>query len=354
MDNHQYAYRKNKSTEDCVLTLVDSIIKHLENSNSYARALFIDYSSAFNTIRPSILIKKLLHLNIPPVLCSFILDFLISRRQHVKIDKIISSFLVCNIGSPQGCVLSAILYIIYTNDLLSLFADCLVFKYADDTVILGLISNDNEDHYRNQIEHTYSWCSDNNLLLNSKKTKELIFDFRKKHRTLLDPFIIDNSAVEVCENFKYLGVIIDNQLTWHDHVSYVVTKCNQQLFFLRLLRTFHVNSNILYRFFSAIIESIYKYNITVWYNSSYAYDKHRIGRIYRQSNKMVNETILPPRQLYDNIVCNKVVNIRKQTEGLFEYYAMRSGSRLRAISCRTQRYRKSFHPDSMHAFNSYL
>ena len=76
----------------------------------------------------------------------------------------------------------------------------MVLKYADDTVILGLIHNNSEDHYRQQIDHTYKWCCTNNLILNTNKTKEVIFDFRKKHR-----FIVDKSIVEVCEIFKYLG-----------------------------------------------------------------------------------------------------------------------------------------------------
>ena len=353
LDQYQYAYRKNKSTEDCVLTLVENTICHLERPQTYARALFIDYSSTFNTIKPLILIKKLTDLNVPSSLCAFILDFLTKRQQRVRISDVLSDILICNVGSPQGCVLSVILYVIYTNDLSTLFTDCMVLKYADDTVILGLIHNNSEDHYREQIDHTYKWCCTNNLILNTKKTKEVIFDFRKKHRIILDPIIVDNSIVEVCENFKYLGIVVDNKLSWHDHISYIVSKCNQRLFFLRLLNSFSVTPNILQRFFCSIIESIYKYNMTVWYKSAHEYDRKKIDRIWKSANRIIrNEALVLPSDLYTNVVLKKVSTIMKQPEGLFKYEFMRSGTRLRGISCSTQRYRKSFYPDSVYVYHA--
>ena len=86
-------------------------------------------------------------------------------------------------GAPQGCVLSAILFIIYTNELRSRFRNCHLIKYADDTVIVGLISNNDESEYNEQISEVVLWCRPkaHNLLLNAAKTKELIFDFRHCH-----------------------------------------------------------------------------------------------------------------------------------------------------------------------------
>ena len=76
-----------------------------------------------------------------------------------------------NIGSPQGCVLSAVLFILYTNGLIAKQNNCYIIKYADDTAIIGLISEDDEKDYVNEVKGVTDWCTDHNLLLNVKKTK---------------------------------------------------------------------------------------------------------------------------------------------------------------------------------------
>ncbi|XDV11181.1 hypothetical protein PO909_000189 [Leuciscus waleckii] len=74
-DPHQFAYRANRSTEDAIAITLHATLSHLEHSGSYARLLFIDFSSAFNTIIPDILIKKLLGLHLPPSTCAWIKTF---------------------------------------------------------------------------------------------------------------------------------------------------------------------------------------------------------------------------------------------------------------------------------------
>ena len=139
--------------------------------------MFIDFSSAFNTIKHDIVINKLRTLNASPIRCKFIWDFLTNREQRDRINDILSTVLSISTGAHQGCVLSAILFIIYTNELRSRFRNCHLIKYADDTVIVGLISNNYESEYNEQISEVVLWCKAHNLLSNAAKTKELIFDF---------------------------------------------------------------------------------------------------------------------------------------------------------------------------------
>ena len=205
LDPYRFSYRKNKSTEDATLLYNNLVVEHLENKNAYVRSVFIDFSSAFNTLKPAIVINKLRTLNVSPILCKFILDFLTNREQRVRINDILSTVLSISTGAPQGCVLSAILFIIYTNELRSRFRNCHLIKYADDTVIVGLISDNDESEYNEQISEVVLWCKAHNLLLNAAKTQELIFDFRHCNISHV-PLSIDNSIVEICDNFKYLGI----------------------------------------------------------------------------------------------------------------------------------------------------
>ena len=108
-----------------------------------------------------------------------------------------------------------------------------------------MISNNDESEYNEQISEVVQWCKVHHLLLNAAKTKELIFDFR--HCTIShvgQPLSIDNSIVEMCDTFKYLGITFDSKLKWSNHCTLIVSKCKQRLFFLRLL-----NSDILHIFY---------------------------------------------------------------------------------------------------------
>ncbi len=101
-----HAYRSNRSTDDAIAFTLHTALSHLENKNTYVRMLFVDYSSAFNTIVPATLVAKLQTLGLNGSLCSWILDFLTGRSQVVRMGNNTSSPLTLNTGAPQGCVLS--------------------------------------------------------------------------------------------------------------------------------------------------------------------------------------------------------------------------------------------------------
>ena len=92
---------------------------------------------------------------------------------------------------------------------------------------------------------------------------ELIFDFRHCNISHV-PLSIDNSIVEICDNFKYIGITFDCKLKWSNHCTLIVSKCKQRLFFLRLLNSFGVKNDILHVFYISMIESIICYNISLW------------------------------------------------------------------------------------------
>ena len=110
--------------------------------------LFVDYSSAFNTIVPAKLVPKLRSLGLKTSLCNWILDFLTSGRQVVRMGNYTSSSLTLSTRASQGCVLSPLLYFLYTQDCVATHSSNIILKFADDTTILGLISNNDETAYR--------------------------------------------------------------------------------------------------------------------------------------------------------------------------------------------------------------
>ncbi len=172
LDPLQFAYRPNRSTDDAISQVLHSSLTHIDSKNgNYVRLLFIDYSSAFNTIVPTKLAVKLSDLGLNTSLCDWIQDFLTARPQVVKVGQFTSNSITLNVGAPQGCVLSPLLYSLYTHDCVSSHSSTSIVKFADDTVVLGLVSNNDEAAYLHEVERLTSWCQDNCLSLNVSKTK---------------------------------------------------------------------------------------------------------------------------------------------------------------------------------------
>ena len=182
----------------------------VDRAKSYIRSLFVDFSSAFNTIAPHCLVRMLLDMNVNPRLVLFIQNFLSSRIQSVKAGNHRSQQIVTNIGAPQGYVLSPVLFSLYTSKCTSTKPSCSIVKYADDTVIMGYLFNDPHD-YVSQVDEFVSWCDDYYLSLNTTKTKEIIFDFRKNN-TQYEPLRIHGDVIEQVHEYKYLGTVIDDKL----------------------------------------------------------------------------------------------------------------------------------------------
>lgn len=115
-DQHQFAYRSNSSIDDAISIALHSVLSHVESPRTHVRMLFVDFSSAFNSISPSRLVNKLQRLQLGTSLCLWIKDFLTNRPQHVLMGTSTSSTIILNTGVPRGCVLKPVLYTLYTHD----------------------------------------------------------------------------------------------------------------------------------------------------------------------------------------------------------------------------------------------
>ncbi len=153
-------------------------------------------------------------------------------------------------------------------------------------MVLGLISNNDETAYLDEVERLTSWCQDNCLSLNVSKTKELIVDFRKRHLLPYTPLLISGTPVERVSNFKYIGVNISEDLTWTTRIQTQVKKARQRLYHLRQLRKFRVSPTIQKTFYSGTTESVLTQCMSVWYGNSSSQDCKALQRVVRLAERI--------------------------------------------------------------------
>ncbi|TWW53213.1 hypothetical protein D4764_0108750 [Takifugu flavidus] len=153
-----------------------------------ARTLLVDFSSAFNTIRPALLQDKLSQLSVPASLCRWITHFLTDRRQHVRLGKTVSDSVSISTGSPQGCVLSPLLF--------SLF--------VEDTTLIGLISNGDETAYRREVARLVSWCRPQQPA--AERSEDSGDDCGLQKVTApLPPLALMDSPITITDSFRFLA-----------------------------------------------------------------------------------------------------------------------------------------------------
>uniref|UniRef100_A0A669BCS7 Reverse transcriptase domain-containing protein n=1 Tax=Oreochromis niloticus TaxID=8128 RepID=A0A669BCS7_ORENI len=348
LDPLQFAYRANRSVDDAINMALHFILQHLDSPGTYARILFVDFSSAFNTILPDHLQGKLSQMNVPDPICRWITDFLTDRKQHVRLGKNVSDSRTISTSSPQGCVLSPLLFSLYTNCCTSTHQSVKLIKFADDTTVIGLISDGDESAYRREVERLVSWCSHNNLVLNAQKTVEIIVDFRK-HTAPLPPIILTGTLITSVDSFRFLGTTITQDLKWAPTITSVIKKAQQRMYFLRQLKKFNLPTRTMMQFYTAIIESILTSSITVWYAGATIRDKQRLQLVVRSAEKVIGCRLPSLQDLYTSRTLGRAARITADPShpGHSLFDLLPSGRRLRSIRTRTSRHKNSFFPSAV-------
>ena len=252
-------------------------------------------------------------------------------------------------------MLSPLLYSLFTHDCAAIYdSSNTIIKFADDTTVVGLIRDDDETAYRDEVQHLASWCADNNLAFNTKKTKEIIMDFRRDRSHAHTPICINGVAVERVSSFKFLGIHISDDLTWSLNSSILVKKAQQRLYFLRGLKKAHLGPRILVDFYRCTIKSILTNCIIVWCGKCSASDQKSLQRVVKTAQRITGTQLPTIKKMFLKRCLCKSRNIIKDAfhpnNRLFTL--LPSSRRYRCLCSRTSRHRKSFFPEAVTLLNS--
>lgn len=227
---NQFGFQKSSGSLSAATTVVDTLQTNLDATpNNKACCVFIDLKKAFDTVPHSKLLDKLNQYGIRGNANSLLRDYLLSREQFVDIDDNHTATIINDnpFALPQGSNLGPLLFIIYINGIFDLKLNGVLILIADDAILIYF--NTNLDTLRKMIQEDLaaitSWLSQNKLTLNAEKTKFMLFNCNEPDYINFN-IRIGAHSIERVSHFKYLGIMLQDNLKWTAHIDSTCRKIN--------------------------------------------------------------------------------------------------------------------------------
>lgn len=229
------AYRRGHNTTTVMLAMRDDIQRAMKRGE-ITIAVLADFSKAFDTVSYPIVLRKLHSQGFSKDYLKWVTSYLTGRRQFVQIDDVMSSTTDVFFGVPQGSILGPVLFNLYVNDLTeNLDSTISSHQYADDTTLYTHCKPVNikscQENLQSNLDKLSSWSSSNNLVLNPKKTKVMLFSnthVPSRVHHLEDRSVRLNANgvdLERTNSSLLFGTVMQHNLKWNDDINRKISSC---------------------------------------------------------------------------------------------------------------------------------
>ncbi|KAL1460251.1 hypothetical protein WDU94_012177 [Cyamophila willieti] len=262
LPNHQFGFRNLHSTIQQVHRVVNTIGQTLEEK-SFCSAAFLDQQSAFDKVWHTGLLYKLKKL-LPQQLYLLLKSYLEDRFFRVKFNGTLSKYGQINASVPQGSVLGPFLYTLYTHDL-PLSNNTITATFADDTAILAKHKNATvaSDALQNHLDSLQLWLKKWRIKVNESKSVHVTFTLKK---SLCPPVALNNTLIPRDTKVRYLGIHLDQKLTWKHHIQ--MKKTQLDLKYKKMFWLLGPNSKLSIEnkllLYKMILKPVWTYGIELW------------------------------------------------------------------------------------------
>lgn len=283
LSNNQFGFRTKRSTLAATIDLVTNLRSNIDNKQ-IGLGIFIDLKKAFDTISHSLLLQKLHDIGIRQTAYNILRSYLSNRSQVVQIGETRSNPEILTFGVPQGSILGPLLFLIYINDIDSLNLKGALTLYADDTTLFyfGTRIDNIINQAQNDLNCLYQWFRKNLLTINITKTNYIIFSSKNKIIDNHPPLYINNETLMRVHSEKYLGLHIDNRLSWDLHINKLCSKISNLI--ARLRGTIRcLPKSVRYLIYNSMVKPHLEYLIEIWGTSA----KTNLKQLQIKQNKII-------------------------------------------------------------------
>jgi len=271
--DYQFGFRKNYSTSIAVLDVVNMVQNELFKGN-YVLGIFMDLQKAFDTVNISILLSKLEYYGFRGCCLDWFRSYLKDRPQYTVVNDSVSALRTSTCGIPQGTVLGPLLFTLFINDIAASLKKANIKLFADDSNMFVIADNPTAlfNTANCELSNLSQWIKANRLHVNYDKTNYILFEANKKSNVICDPstlpsISLDGHVIERVHVVKYLGVFINEKLSWIEHIDHLISKVSRLsgiLYRNKMFLPMSCKKNIYF----ALIQSNLTYCIEVYANVS--------------------------------------------------------------------------------------
>ena len=274
LDDRQHGFLGDRSCTTNMINFIDSVTLSLNDCSTISvDIVYFDFAKAFDSVNHDLILKKLkLIFNVEGRLLKFLTNYLCGREQCVLVDGCKSDIKPVMSGVPQGSVLGPILFILFINDLpMSLSSGTNLVLYADDTKIWSPIkSYDDYCTLQNDIDQLNSWSKENKMRFHPSKCKVLSIPGKKfGSRILPIPFIryqyfLGNAPLDYTQSETDLGVVVNQNFRFEEHVTKILSKANQQFGLLKRTCSFVQDERRRRTLYITLVRSLFEHCSQIW------------------------------------------------------------------------------------------
>ena len=280
------------------------------NKNNFTAFIFIDPKKAFDTINHSILIRKLSSYGIRGIANDLFSSYFHDRKQFVKIENVNSDMKVTEYGVPQGSVLGPLLFLLYVNDLFSCSSNS-PRLFADDTC---LIVNDSS-----HVKLLEKVINANKLTINMTKSNILVISQKLNKCCIYNSSNYPTTSNSIINTARYLGINLDDKLSFQPHIKLLEGKLSQSLGILRKVKLFSSTSCVL-QLYHSFFHSHLQYGILLCGSTSKTY----LSKIKVLQNKAIKVIVGGKSSdratpFYKKLKILKIVDVYKLETAIFMY-----------------------------------
>jgi hypothetical protein len=239
---------------------------------------------------------------------NFINSYLSNRRQFTCVNGVNSSTSSINYGVPQGSVLGPLLFLLYVNDIQFCLGNNEVRLFADDTAIFFHHRDFNEliTISAEKCKSIFLWFESNKVAISSEKSNFLIFKKKnRKNPNLCDKLIFEDHCIPRAGTFKYIGLVLDENLSWDHHVDSVIKSLHAYFDVFYNLRKFMDKKLFRIAYYSCVFSRI-KYGLEVYGSCR----KSLLNKVQITQNKLLR-VLLTKDRMYSSNLLHKELDIFK-------------------------------------------